>query len=114
MVIAPPMRHEIKLLIIQLDPNGLPLYDRNGREIRVETVSRARVKYSGEHIFTTSGNETVAALEMRVPHTLMVSEGDEVHWTDPFMRIIKGKVAKVEDVLNYPGIVQYRKVWTTE
>ena len=114
MAIAPPMKERIKLFIKALDVDGNPLYDRNGRELTMETETRARVKYSGEHIFTSSGNETVAALELRIPADVMISEGDGVHWLDPFSRLVVGKIAKIEDVKNFPGVVQYRKAWTTE
>lgn len=106
------MNDFIKLNIVLLDEAGEPKYDRNGREQRIETTTKARVKYSGQEIFTASGNSTVAVLEIRVPATVVLTEDDEVVWVDPHNRIVSGKVAKVEDVLNFPGVVQYRKVWT--
>lgn len=112
MAIAPPMNDSIKLNVILLDEEGNPAYDRYGREQRVETTTNARVKYSGEEIYSASGNRTVAVLEIRVPATVVLSEDDEVLWVDPHQRVVSGKVAKVEDVLNYPGVVQFRKVWT--
>lgn len=111
---APPMNQTIVLHSTQRDAAGNPVLNRNGQVIRTKKNSRARVKYSGEQIFTANGEETEAVLELVLPSDLEIREGDLVEWIDDFGKTITGPVAKLGEARNYGGLVVYfRKAWTT-
>lgn len=111
----PPMNDQITLLIIEKDPvTGAVLKDRNGRPIRAPIPSIARVKRTSARIFTTSGEETQAVLELALPPELDVQDGDVVEWTDRFGHKFSGPIASLKDVLNFGGNeVYYVRAWTT-
>lgn len=112
MPIAPPMNDQITVKSIVLDENGNPELDRWGKEKRDTRSTKARVKYSGEVVFTRNGTETTATLDIRLPHDFRIKEGDGIEWVDQFGVTVSTTVEKLQDVKDYPGNVQYRKVWT--
>lgn len=109
------MNDELTLKIIGRDANGVVLKDRNGRPLRIDQhVPSCRVKLTADRIFTTTGEETQATLEIAFPPEVNVQDGDEVAWTDMFGKVHSGNIAKLKDVLNFSGtVVYYRKAWTT-
>lgn len=110
---APPMNQDIILHIPRL-VNGKPVLNRNGQVIRDPIESKARVKLSGEHIITDSGERKDAVLELRTPPELPIQTGDIVEWTDEFGRLWTGPIEKTGEVRNYSGeVVYFRKAWTT-
>lgn len=112
MAIRPPMNDTISIFGVKLDEFGNPELDRRGLEVKAKRTTIARVKYSGERVFTARGDETVAKLEIKVPAEFQMREGEPVEWVDQFGETVESRVAAIKDVLDYPGVVQYRKVWT--
>lgn len=111
---APRMEADILLHVVKYDAFGNPEENRNGVAIRVQVPSKARVKYSTERIFTTSGEESTATLEVTLPTETEVHDGDIVEWVDRFGKTVKGPIVKMREVLNPSGeIVWYRKAWTS-
>lgn len=109
----PPMNDAIVLHVIQYDEYGNPKTDRNGRPERGPIQSAARVKLTAERIFSTSGEEEQATLEISLPPETPVADGDIVEWVDQFQRLHSGPIRLIKDVLNYNGLeVYYRKAWT--
>lgn len=111
----PPMNQSLTLHVTQLDPNGEPMKDRNGRPLRLATqLDGVRVKLSADRIFSKSGDETQAVMEIAFPPEVNVQDGDVVEWADQFGKVHRGPIEKIKEVLNYGGdVVYYRKAWTT-
>lgn len=110
---APPMNQDIILHIPRL-LNGKPELNRNGQIVRDPFPTRARVKLSGDHIITDSGDRQDAVLELTLPPNVPVQTGDLVDWTDEFGRTHSGPIVKLGEVRNYSGtVVYFRKAWTT-
>lgn len=111
----PPMPDDITLHVPQLDDNGEPLKNRYGQAILTQRSSKARVKYTAERIFTATGSEAQAVLEMSLPPETEVHSGDIVEWVDRFGVTVKEPIVQLKEILNYSGtVVYYRKAWAGE
>lgn len=108
----PPMPDKIKLHVIKYGADGLPLENRYGVEEREAVDTNARVKYTNAQVFTTSGDETTAVLELSLPPDQAVRAGDIVEWVDRFGVTVKEPILSLKEVLSYNGkVVYYRKAW---
>lgn len=111
----PPMNDNIKLHQQKFDADGNPLLTRNGQSIRETIESKARVKYSVGRVFTANGEETETVLELSVPPTTPIYDGDEVEWIDRDGKKVLEQVLSIKEILSYNGkVVYFRKAWAGE
>jgi len=108
----PPMNDTIYIIAQQLDENGDPLKDGYGRPLPATPIpSRARVKNEAKTNIASDSMTTDNVLEISIPNTTKVEEGQTVEWTDRFGEKIIGQIDGITEVLNYSGKkVYYRKL----
>lgn len=108
----PPMPDTVKLHVVQYGPDGTPLENRYGVQIRTMVESKARVKYTDAQVFTTTGDEAAAVLEIAFPPDTQIMAGDLVEWVDRFGVTVKEPILTTKEILNYSGkLVYFRKAW---
>lgn len=108
----PPMNDTISIMTQQLDANGQPMKDGYGRPLKAQPVpSKARVKNEAKTNIASDSMTTDNILEIAVPNTTKVEEGQSIEWTDRFGDKITGQIDGITEVLNYSGKkVYYRKL----
>jgi hypothetical protein len=108
----PPMNDTIMIKTQQLDENGEPKKDGYGRPLPAKSVpSKARVKNEAKTNIASDSMTTDNVLEIAVPNTTVVEEGQQIEWTDRFGEEITGQIDGITEVLNYSGKkVYYRKL----
>lgn len=107
MFLTPPMKDHITLMVKQLDEFGEPVTNRNGVAIRVPVQTKARVQHSTKVIYSTTGVEMNAVLEVDIPPNVEVRSGDIVHWVDRFGVLITSPIEQLSEALSANG----EKVW---
>jgi hypothetical protein len=111
----PPMPDTVTLHVEQFNADGTPVLNRYGQAVRTQSTSKARVKYTAERVFNTSGSEAEAVLEVALPPETEVHSGDIVEWVDRFGVTVKEPIISLKEVLSYSGkVVYYRKAWAGE
>lgn len=112
-MIAPPMKDQITLMVVKYDEFGKPVVNRNGVAIRVPVQTKARVQHSNKILYSSTGAEVSAVLEIDLPPDVEVRAGDIVNWTDRFGVLITGPIETVSEALSARGQnVWFRTVYT--
>lgn len=99
----PPMRQECSIYQPLTDSTGKPILDKYGKPKTVVFKSVARVRRKGNLIITKAGTETNTNIEIDVPQSTRVKDGDKIDFVD--MDGVKGTgtVISYEEATNLTG-----------
>lgn len=106
------MRQECSVYQPVFDSAGIPKQDRYGKPITAPFKSKARVRRKGNLIITKAGTETNTNIEIDVPQSTKVKDGDKIDFIDMDGVQGSGTVVSYEEATNLTGSrVLFRTVY---
>jgi len=108
----PPMRQTCSIYQPLFNVDGTPLLDKYGKPKTIKVESVARVRRKGNLIITKAGTETNTNIEIDVPQSTKVKDGDKVDFVDMDGVRGTGTVISYEEATNLSGSrVLFRTVY---
>ncbi|WP_414049777.1 hypothetical protein [Macrococcus animalis] len=108
----PPMRQTCSVYQSLFNVDGTPLLDKYGKPKTIKVESIARVRRKGNLIITKTGTETNTNIEIDVPTSTMIKDGNKIDFVDMDGIRGTGTVINYEEATNLTGSrVLFRTVY---